>query len=126
MTSNEAADLMGINRETLVNRAHHLGVKFQRIREVNWPTPEIWIAAARAEAKEANVSVRAVLAGSRLKHHCVPRWRAWRRVLTDNPRFSVLGLARVSGWDHSSILHGLTRLSAVESQKPVATIEAAE
>lgn len=132
MTSNEAADLLGIHRDTLVCRARLIGRPFPKIKTLSHPTPDEWIQAATTEAAQAGVRVGDVLAGDRRRGPCVARWRAWKRVLDSNPRYSVIGLARTSGFDHSTLISALRRLSKIDGvrqsprQKPVATIEAAE
>jgi hypothetical protein len=78
------------------------------------PTEEIWIEAATYHARSDRLKPAYVL-GGRTYQRCVrARWRAWRDVLASNPKFSVLGLAQVSGFDHSTILNGLRKLQQIE------------
>lgn len=75
------------------------------------PPNRVWIAAARQAAREAGVRPSLVLGDCRSRNACRARWVAWKRILDGNPRYSIAGLARVAGWDHSSILYAMRRLA---------------
>lgn len=81
-----------------------------RIRR-NEPSREEWIAAATGAAKEARLRPGDVMAGCRLRAAVRARQKAWRHVLEAYPHVTVAGLARVSGFHWTSILHGLGRLN---------------
>lgn len=81
-----------------------------RIRR-NEPSREEWVAAATRAAREAHLRPGDVMAGCRLRAAVRARQKAWRRILEAHPHVTVAGLARVSGFHWTSILHGLGRLS---------------
>lgn len=126
MTAQEASDLLGVHRDTLVTRARRIGRPFPKVKTLNQPTSDEWIQAASVEAAQAGVRVGDVLAGDRRPGPCVARWRAWKRVLDSNPRYSIIGVARISGFDHSTIIVSQRRLRALDRQKAFAEQTAAE
>lgn len=70
-----------------------------------------WIAAATEQAKLAEIHPSLLLGGCRKHKVARARWAAFKQVLDNNPRLSIKRLAETSGFDHTSILHGLKRLS---------------
>lgn len=74
------------------------------------PPNRIWIAAARQAAQEANVPLKHVLGGSKSTKAATARWKAWASLIEANPRYSIAGIARVSGWHHASVLYAMRRL----------------
>lgn len=79
------------------------------------PSEQEWIAIATRHAEEARIKPSKLLAGCRTKPACIARWKAWEAVLASNDNYSIAGVARVSGFDHSSIIHGLKRLEAMRA-----------
>ena len=106
----------------------------QRLTE---PSREHWINAAKMAAALENVSFKEIILGERRHAIARARWRAFKAVLDTDKRASIAGLARVSGFDHTTILHGLGRLSGLSrsamiscgrasGRRPCAVLEAAE
>lgn len=81
------------------------------------PTDEEWHRIASEEAAKANIRIAHVVGPSNVRAHAQARWRAWRRILDENPHCSIAGVARVSGWDHTSLLSGLKRLDAMSNSR---------
>jgi hypothetical protein len=75
------------------------------------PPLHVWISAATCAAQEAGIKPGAIIGGSMQKNVCMARWMAWKRLLDSNPRYSLAGLARVSGWHHTTIMYGMRRLA---------------
>lgn len=81
--------------------------------EARTPPQEIWTAAATQAATEAGVPLAQVVGPFKNRKAATARWRAWKHVLDQNPQYSIAGLGRASGWDHSSIIWGLRRLGGM-------------
>jgi hypothetical protein len=75
------------------------------------PTKSAWITTATEIAAQAGLNVTELLAGSKKRPYAIARWRAWRVMLDMSPNVSIAGVARISGHDHTTVLHGLARLS---------------
>ena len=109
-----AAREMGRRVENVWSRAYHLKIRALP-RKVSWqPTDGEWIGVARAVAQDAQIEPALILGGSKLKRPVRARWKAWRKLLADYPEYSIAGLARTSGYHHTTILSGLRRLSKIE------------
>lgn len=122
--SRSAAQLIpfftGRSRSSIIAKASKMGLEagprrtsagFFRVRyAVPVPKP-VWIAAATQSAQEASVSPVCVMAGSKDMKHVIPRWRAWKSLVVEG--YTVPQIAKVSGFDNSSVRHGVLR--ALES-----------
>lgn len=75
------------------------------------PSRTTWIATAATVAREEGIPVGAIVGGGQTKPVWRARWKAWKAVLDKNADYSVAGLARISGWHHTTILSGLRRLN---------------
>lgn len=84
---------------------------------------ELWQASALREAVRARIPLEAVTGRALEWGAVLARWRAWKRVLDADPDYSVLSLAKVSGFDHTTILYAMKRLKdgACETSKPTGT-----
>ena len=85
------------------------------------PPAELWTSIAIEEAVRAFLPPNAVLNGDKRHRASLARWRAWKRLLDMPENFTIAGVARVSGWDHTTILYGLKRLkglTAAEAKLP--------
>lgn len=82
----------------------------------------VWWLVAREEAKNGRVPCLAVVGHSRHWAAVLTRWRSWKRVLDSDADYSIASLATISGFDHTTILHGLKRLAdgACEHDRPTA------
>lgn len=85
--------------------------KTQRYRATQ-PPVSAWLSAAHAAARETLTKPSDVLAGSTKGRCALARRIAWQAVLDAFPDVSIAGLARVSGFDHTSILSSLGRRKA--------------
>jgi hypothetical protein len=77
----------------------------------------VWVAAVTEEAKASELHPSLLLGGCRKYKVARARWRAFKRVLDDHPRISIKRLAIASGFDHTTILHGLKRLSGASTSE---------
>lgn len=110
-----AARVMRLATQRVAARAKLLGLNILTQEQAATPTKGEWIYAATLEAIASCVAPVHILRGSRRRDHVHARWRAWRRLLNENPAYSVKGLSRVCGHDHTSILNGLWRLRKLEA-----------
>lgn len=79
------------------------------------PSRSVWSATATAAAKVMGVDPVKVMAGTeRNRNITLARWRAWRALVGSN-RYSVKGIARVSGFHHATILSAMKRIQKAEA-----------
>jgi hypothetical protein len=90
-------------------RAVKLGLSYPGIKQIYQPPRRAWIEIATRRALEAKLAPKDVIQGCRLKAVARVRWAAFQEVLDRYPICSVAGLARLTGFDHTGILHGLRR-----------------
>lgn len=112
----EMADILCISRERINLRGLKLGLAPIRRAVLFAPSKAEWIALATHAATEARVRPSDVMAGSKTSAAVKARWRAWKAALELNPRYTVAGVARTSGWDHSTILHSIKRMGGVSAK----------
>lgn len=112
-----AARIMGVNVMTAYGRANRRGFNALNCATAVSPTDGEWIGAVKTEADLAGVDYRKVLAGARLPQIVFARWRAFQRILDEFPNYSIAGLARTSGFHHSSILYGVSRLAGMSPKR---------
>lgn len=74
------------------------------------PSQPYWFKMAFWAAWEGRVRFNEVVGHCRKKRASRARWRAWRAIL-DTGHYSVLGVARTTGFDHTSILYAMKRLN---------------
>lgn len=74
------------------------------------PPTEAWFDFASEEARKLNCRPADVLGPSKRRRHVVARWRAWHALKQAYPYCSVAGIARVTGYDHTTIRYGIRRL----------------
>lgn len=82
------------------------------------PTKEEWRTVVSQEAYLAGVRVGVILADIRNHAACVARWRAWNRLKCLSTNYSLAGVGRCVGRDHTSIRSGLIRLQKLQSTQP--------
>ncbi len=75
------------------------------------PSQSHWQRVATQEAEAAGLDPVKLLAGVKTRGYPQARWRAWARLKAEDHRYSLIGIGRVSGFDHSSVHHGLNRIS---------------
>lgn len=78
------------------------------------PPKETWIALVTDESSALGVDPVPVLAGVPGELLSRIRWRAWRRA--QSLGFSVHGIGVVSGFDHTSVRYGISRLAQIEGR----------
>ena len=72
----------------------------------------LWVAIATQEALLARVRPSLVMGTCARKDVCTVRWKAWKRVLETDPRYSVFSLAKICGYNHATILRALKIMRA--------------
>lgn len=78
------------------------------------PSKELWIETVRTFAAERGISLTDALAGRRHRPYVLARMKAWRAILARPEGYSIMGVARRSGFDHTTILHSQKRLPSLE------------
>lgn len=103
---------MGRSRASVNGRRIRMGMCVRRRKSCtpgNEPPESGWAYIAMWHALLDGQRPAAVLAGtSYAAARC--RQRAWKSTLETYPQASIIGLGRVSGFDHTTILYGLRRL----------------
>lgn len=119
------AEKMGITVDRVSRRAKHLGLpKFKVKQRENakaawrrrrWPSKEAWTEIAAEKAALCRVSPREVLCGALRRPAVHARWYAFQALFQRHPHVSLYGAAKISGFDHTAIMHGLKRLKQLEA-----------
>lgn len=112
-SSNHIAKIMGLTYHSVWRRGTVLGLSKGPRTVMFEPSKEAWIRAATIHANAARVRPSDVMAGRCYRAACNARWLAWRDLATTYPGISIAGIGRISGFDHTSVLHGLKRLEAM-------------
>ena len=115
-TRKKIAEIMDIKCWRIDARLQFLGVKSRPYGDVLSPKKEEWIAVAREKAIAAKVRPSDVMAGARYKQAVHARWAAWKAMQDRYPQYSIAGIARTSGHDYTTVLHGLKRNSGVPAK----------
>lgn len=79
------------------------------------PSREEWTAMASQAGREWLVVASGILSGSQQPRMAKARAWAWKLILDQNPHYSIAGVARVSGFDHTTILTALRRLDGASN-----------
>lgn len=106
---------MGIPSYTAWKHARRLKVKPLYRSETWTPTEGEWIGAATQAALEAGIYPQWVLGTGSTRRVSRARWKAWKMLLDSNPDFTLAGVGRASGYDHTSVRYGLRRLAQMEA-----------
>jgi len=101
----------GMGRSRTATRCKALGLTAPPFQDVLTPPYGEWLARATQAAQEGGTTVGAVMAGSQAKAAKLARWKAWKAVLDADPRYSIAGLARTTGFDHTSILYAVKKMA---------------
>jgi hypothetical protein len=115
-TRKKIAEELGLHVWRLDARLTALGLKVCPYAAVLAPKKEEWIAVAREKALAAKVRPSDVMAGARYKKAVHARWAAWKAMQDRYPQYSIAGIARTSGWDHTTVLHSLKRLNGASAK----------
>lgn len=115
-TSGEIAAILGVKTVALWPKAQEMGITFVSPKNAMTPEDTVWISAATVQASFARVPLREVLGYNPTRKASLARWNAFKAVLDSDDRYSVAGLSRISGFDRTSILYGLTRLSGIAAK----------
>lgn len=84
-----------------------------RGRELRDPTPDQYIEAVKEAAKsDPKICYTRVFMNTRKRSAVIIRWRAWRSLAVQN--CSISGIARASGFDHTTVLHGINQIAKIE------------
>lgn len=105
----------GIVRATAADAYRPISMKTHQRRFIGHgdrkaPSLALWVAMASEEAHKAGLAPSMVLGPSRKSKAVWARWRAWERILDHDLRYSFAGVARTTGWDHTTILAAMKRL----------------
>jgi hypothetical protein len=113
----EAARRVGVNEASAYDYFRRNEIPTLGAWKAKQPPADVWINACRTEAALAGVGVKSVLMGHLSKPVVRVRWKAFARVLNENQYYTVIGLARTSGFDHTTILYGLARLRGERNRR---------
>jgi len=91
--------------------AKRLGLLEAPREDRTMPTFQEWHAIASETAQEFGLRPSTILGPAQTSRVCTVRWEAWRRLKASNPRFSLAGIGRTTGFDHTSVRYGLMRLA---------------
>lgn len=108
-TIRELSTALGVSRYRVNVRGRELGLNKTLLAPLLAPTDQEWIDIATQKAREARVRPSDLMAGSRLPKVIAARWAAWQAIMALNPRYSLAGVGRTTGFDHTSIRHALLR-----------------
>ncbi len=75
------------------------------------PSYRSWFDAACIAARDHDVLVARVVGNCRRKSTTKARWAAWHALVTKNPNYSINQIAKVGGFDHTSVLHAMRRIA---------------
>ena len=103
--------ILEISLPNLDRRLKTLGLRGLPYSKAISPKNAEWIAVATRNARESKVRPSDLMAGVMLKPVVHARWRAWKEMKETYPHYSIAGIARTSGHDWTTVLHGLKRLS---------------
>lgn len=84
-------------------------------RSVTQPSWNRWVRAVRKEARLLGINPHPVLYKDRCPINALARARAWKRVL-QNQKYSVAGVARTSGHDHTTVLSALLNMKRIRDR----------
>lgn len=116
LSTTHIARQTGFKRYRILARARRLNLEIVPFKDVLTPSKAEWVAIATQKAQEARVSPSLVMSGSKRKGARSARWEAWKAILEANPGYSIAGLGRVSGFDHTAILHAMKRLNGASAK----------
>ena len=75
------------------------------------PSRARYVSVLAEECLDAGVSLKAALDhGSKRRVDCIPRHKAWKRLV--DAGYSLPGIGLAAGYDHTSILNGVRRAGA--------------
>lgn len=80
-------------------------------RRFTHPPESAWLRFASEEAIREGLRLADILGARKGRRVAYARWRAWQRLRDEYPRCSVLGIAKVSGFNHTGVRYGLIRLA---------------
>src|ERR1035437_152658 len=105
----QIAAILEISLPNLDRRLKTLGLRPLPYSKALSPKNAEWIAVATRNARESKVRPSDLMAGVKLKPVVHARWRAWKEMKEIYPHYSIAGIARTSGHDWTTVLHGLKR-----------------
>lgn len=120
-TMNELSTALAISRDRVRTRARQMGLPKPSRAVLFAPSKLEWVTIATQKAREARVRPSDVMAGCGYRAAVYARWQAWRAVKALNPRYTLAGVARTSGFDHSTLVSAFRRLDGAATRKHVAS-----
>lgn len=73
------------------------------------PSREKWLSVAAEVAQRHDIHVGCLMGDDKRPRAVQARWEAWRALYGDGISYSISGIARRVGVDHSSIIHARNR-----------------
>jgi hypothetical protein len=104
-------EAMGLSAHRVRTRARNLGLQHPGMRRILQPPARVWVDLVQKHAASLELAPRDVLEGNKCRAASLARWRAMQDILDMYPECSIAGLARITGFDRTGIMHGLRRLS---------------
>jgi len=118
MSGAKIAKIFDLPVERVRRRVRALGLPSHRVvrygKKSGQPARNVLEQAYRDQAGPA-APFKDIALGERHQAACIARWRAFQIVLCTVPGVTIAGVARVAGYDHTTILHGLNRLRELEA-----------
>lgn len=103
---------LGLAEDIIFRRQKKLGLVARSTREILQPPDSLWVAVATEAAKRHRIKPSYLLAGARAHRVSRARHEAWATFVAQHPEYSIAGLARTSGFNHTSVLAGIKRVAA--------------
>lgn len=101
----------GMWRHQVERRGRMLNLPRILLRDILAPTPEQWVFVASQKATDAGIRLALVVGHSRDRVAVKARWAAWKTLLDENPQYSVAGVARAGGFDHTAIRYAMIQMT---------------
>lgn len=109
-TQAEIGAVVGRTQKNVYMRSRALGLVPKPKAPRNTPTFEEWHAVASEVAQERGLKASALMGHCHLRRSTEARWEAWRRIKAANPKYSLAGIGRASGFDHTSLVNAFRRM----------------
>lgn len=109
--SAQIASALNLTVSMVNGRLARMGIKPLSFIDATRPTDGEWIGVVQSVSEATGIAIGPILSGSRLRKVTHARWLAFKTILEAHPEYTIAGLARTSGFHHSSIMHGLSRLA---------------
>lgn len=82
------------------------------------PTEQEWLEVATQVATERGLRPSLLMGGKIDPAYTAARWAAWRALKDRSPAYTLAGVGRVSGYDHSSLVNAFRQMAVRTSSTP--------